>query len=69
MIFDHPKRWCVGIGPAFAAIGVGSRIDGGTVANRRIENELRALIRQMSTENVLWVRRAMPRRRAAQTRV
>ena len=27
MLFD-PKRWYVGIGPAFAAIGVGNRVDG-----------------------------------------
>ena len=24
----NPKRWCVGIGPAFAAIGVGNPVDG-----------------------------------------
>jgi hypothetical protein len=24
----QPERWCVGIGPAFAAIGVGNRVDG-----------------------------------------
>ena len=26
-LFD-PKRWCVGIGPAFAATGAGNRVDG-----------------------------------------
>jgi transposase InsO family protein len=46
------KRWCVGIGAAFAAIGVGkSRRRGG---RSQIKSELRALIRQMSLENQLW---------------
>jgi hypothetical protein len=46
------KRWCGGIGPAFVAIGVGNRTRGeGTC---ELEMELRALIRQMSTENQLW---------------
>jgi transposase InsO family protein len=46
------KRWCGGIGPAFAAIGVGNRTRG--EGRPRIQIELRALIRQMSTENPLW---------------
>ena len=46
------KRWCGGIGPAFAAIGVGNRTRG--EGAREFEIELRALIRQMSTENQLW---------------
>src|SRR3954454_14402589 len=43
-----PRRWCVGIGLAFADIGGGSR------ARHQIETELRALIRRMSVENPLW---------------
>src|SRR5882757_7429349 len=27
LMIIRPKRWCVGIGPAFAAIGVGNRVD------------------------------------------
>jgi hypothetical protein len=46
------KRWFGGIGPAFVAIGVGSRTRRG--GRPPIEAELRALIRQMSTENQLW---------------
>ena len=47
-----PRRSCVGIGPAFAATGVGSRAhsEGGPP----IGTELRALIRRMSVENPLW---------------
>jgi hypothetical protein len=41
----------VGIEPAFAAIGIGNRVDGGRPP---IEAELRALIRQMRRENSLW---------------
>src|SRR6202022_723459 len=41
-----------GIGPAFVAIGVGNQTSG--EGRPRIEMELRALIRQMSTENQLW---------------
>ena len=47
-----PRRWCVGTGPAFAAIGVGNRIDG--EGGRKSSTELRALIRRMSIENPLW---------------
>src|SRR3954453_17574919 len=43
-----PRRWCVGIGLAFADIGGGSR------ARPQIETELRVLIRRMSVENPLW---------------
>jgi hypothetical protein len=39
------RRWYVGIGPAFAAIGVGNRVDG--------EGDRRSK-RKMSTENLLW---------------
>jgi hypothetical protein len=46
------KRWCGGIGPAFGAIGVGNRTRGEGARGSRLE--LRALIRQMSTENQLW---------------
>src|SRR3984893_2796564 len=46
-----PRRWCVGIGSGFAAIGVGSRRRGG---RPQIQTELRGLIRQMSIENPLW---------------
>ena len=28
LMIIRPERWCVGIGPAFAAIGVGNRVDG-----------------------------------------
>jgi transposase InsO family protein len=47
-----PRRSCVGIGPAFAATGVGSRTrwEGG----RRSTPELRVLIRRMSVETPLW---------------
>src|SRR3982074_3169912 len=41
----------VGIEPAFAAIGVGNRVDGGRPP---IEAELRTLIREMRRENLLW---------------
>jgi len=44
------KRSFGGIGQAFGAIGVGNRTRG----RPPIENELRALIRQMSVENPLW---------------
>jgi len=44
--------WYVGIGPAFAAIGVGNHVDG--EGDRRSRRKLRALIRQMSRENFLW---------------
>jgi hypothetical protein len=45
------KRWCVGIGAAFAAIGVGNRVDG---EGGRRSSQNCALIRQMSLENQLW---------------
>src|SRR5258705_3785308 len=54
----------VGIEPAFAAIGVGNRVDGGRPP---IEAELRALIRQMRRENFLGG--AAHQRRTAQARV
>ena len=50
-LFD-PKLWCVGIGPAFSAIGVGNRVAG--EGDRRSITELRELIRRMSVENPLW---------------
>ena len=46
------RRWYVGIGPAFAAIGVGSLVHG--EGGPRIESDLRALIKKMSVENPLW---------------
>ena len=46
------KHWCGSIGPVFVAIWRWkSNLRGG---RPRIEIELRALIRQMSTENQLW---------------
>jgi hypothetical protein len=33
LMIIRPQRWCVGIGPAFAAIGAGNRVDG--EGNRR----------------------------------
>ena len=51
LMIIRPKRWWVGIGPAFAAIGGGNRARGG---RPQIDLELRTLIRQMSMENLLW---------------
>ena len=48
----RPETPSVGIGPAFAAIGVGDRAHGG--GRPQISAELRALIRRMSIENPLW---------------
>jgi hypothetical protein len=42
---------CVGIRPAFAVIGIGSRALG---EGDQIEIELRVLFRRMSVENLLW---------------
>src|SRR6201988_4610771 len=47
-----PRRSCVGTGPAFAATGVGNRVDGG--GRPQIDTELRGLIRRISIENPLW---------------
>src|SRR5260370_9457896 len=47
-----PRRSCVGIGPVFAATGVGSRPHLG--GRPPIDTELRVLIRRMSAENPLW---------------
>src|SRR6266850_6391913 len=46
-----PRPSCVGTGPAFAATGVGNRVDG---EGPQIDTELRVLIRRMSVENPLW---------------
>src|SRR5258705_9324346 len=46
-----PRRSCVGIGPAFAATGVGSRVH--WEADRRSTRSC-GLIRRMSMENPLW---------------
>jgi hypothetical protein len=45
------RRWCGGIGPAFVGIGAGNRRRG---EGAHELSELRALIRQMGTENRLW---------------
>src|SRR6267142_6129447 len=47
-----PRRSCVGIGPAFAATGVGNRAH--REGRPQIDAELRGLIRRMSMENPLW---------------
>jgi hypothetical protein len=47
-----PRRSCVGTGLAFAAIGVGNRVDG--EGGHRSTRRLCALIRLMSIENPLW---------------
>src|SRR3954469_10309112 len=47
-----PRRWCVGIGLAFAAIGGGDRPH--WEGRPQIETELHALIQRLSVENPLW---------------
>src|SRR5437660_1738261 len=47
-----PRRSCVGIGPAFAATGIGSRVH--REGDRKSTRSCRVLIRRMSVENPLW---------------
>jgi len=51
--FSSLRRWCGGIGPAFAATGVG-KVTPQREATADRRRSCAALIRQMSTENQLW---------------